>query len=81
VAVAWKAPFDKTESRAQELLPSGNILWGLDEAETVFGLYGIPYQPASVLVTHDKIIKTSWAGALGDEALRAELDSLLATVP
>jgi hypothetical protein len=81
VAVAWKAPFGKTDSRARELLQSGNVMWGLDDEEEVFGLYGVPYQPVSILVTHDKIIRTGWVGALGEVKLRAELDALLATAP
>lgn len=81
MAVAWKADFASTEQTANDLLPSGNVMWGLDEEQEVFGLYGIPYQPVSVLVTHDKIIKTTWNGALGEAELRAELDALLATAP
>lgn len=81
MAVAWKADFARTESAANELLASGNVMWGLDEPGDIFGLYGVPYQPVSVLVTHDKIIKTTWAGALGEADLRTELDALLATAP
>jgi len=77
--VAWKGSMEDTSSRAAQLLTSGNVLWGLDAEEAVFSAYGVPYQPVSVLITHDGIVKTSWAGAVGEAELRAELDALVAT--
>jgi len=77
--VAWKGSMADTASRAAQLLTSGNVLWGLDAEEAVFSAYGVPYQPVSVLITHDGIVKTSWAGAVGEADLRAELDALVAT--
>lgn len=79
LAVAWKGSLEDTTARAEQLLTSGNVLWGLDVEEEVFSAYGVPYQPVSVLVTHDGIVKTSWAGAVGEVELRAELDALVAT--
>ncbi|MDH5420778.1 MAG: hypothetical protein OEY55_03140 [Acidimicrobiia bacterium] len=79
LAVAWKGSMEDTASRAAQLLTSGNVLWGLDAEEAVFSAYGVPYQPVSVLITHDGIVKTSWAGAVGEAELRAELDALVAT--
>lgn len=70
---------EDTASRAAQLLTSGNVLWGLDAEEAIFSAYGVPYQPVSVLITHDGIVKTSWAGAVGEADLRAELDALVAT--
>ncbi len=77
--MAWKGSMEDTSSRAAQLLTSGNVLWGLDAEEAVFSAYGVPYQPVSVLITHDGIVKTSWAGAVGEAELRAELDALVAT--
>ncbi len=77
--MAWKGSMADTASRAAQLLTSGNVLWGLDAEEAVFSAYGVPYQPVSVLITHDGIVKTSWAGAVGEADLRAELDALVAT--
>lgn len=79
LAVAWKGTEEATRARAGELIPSGRIPWGLDAEENVFQLYGIPYQPASVLITHDGIVLNSWAGAVGEDQLRTELDALAAT--
>jgi hypothetical protein len=70
---------EDTASRAAELLTSGNVRWGLDAEEAIFAAYGVPYQPVSYLITHDGIVKTSWAGAVGEAELRAELDALVAT--
>ncbi len=79
VAVAWKGSAEDTAERAGELIPSGNILWGLDEEQLIFSAYGVPYQPVSVLITHDGIVKTSWAGTRSEADLRAELDALVDT--
>lgn len=77
--MAWKGSVEDTASRAAQLLTSGNVRWGLDAEEAVFSAYGVPYQPVSVLITDDGIVKTSWAGAVGEADLRAELDALVAT--
>ncbi len=79
LAVAWKGSMEDTASRAAQLLTSGNVRWGLDAEEAIFSAYGVPYQPVSYLITHDGIVKTSWAGAVGEAELRAELDALVAT--
>ena len=51
--------------------------WGLDDS--IWELYGVPYQPYTVLITGDDVILTEWFGAVSEEALRAELDRLVAT--
>lgn len=79
LAVAWKGTEEDTRTRAAELIPSGRIKWGLDADERIFDLYGIPYQPASVLVTHDGIVFDRWDGAAGEAELRSQLDALVAT--
>ena len=75
LAVAWNSSFAKTESRAKELLTSGNVLWGLDEKAEIFNLYGVRYQPVSVLIANGKIIQV-WRGSAGEGALRSALDNL-----
>lgn len=75
VAVAWKASFEKTLSRANELLGSGVIQWGLDAEEAIFEAYGVPYQPVTVMIV-DGVIIDQWPGALGEDALREKLDLL-----
>lgn len=78
VAPAWKASFEDTRQRANELLPSGVVLWGLDENEEVFGAYGIPYQPATVLIAHDDTVVDAWAGVRSEEEMRASIEELIA---
>jgi hypothetical protein len=78
VAPAWKGTPEDTAARAAELMPSGEILWGLDEEEAVFGAFGIPYQPATVLIDSDGRIVDSWAGARSEAEMRSALESLLA---
>lgn len=77
VAPAWKGTFEATTERAGELLPSGVILWGLDTEEEIFALYGVPYQPHTVLIADDKTIFASWPGAMTEDEIRAQLDALL----
>jgi len=79
LAVAWKGTLEDTRDEAARLIPSGNVKWGLDADEEVFGLYGVPYQPVTVLVTHDNIVKTSWPGVLSEAEIRAEIESLIET--
>jgi len=76
VALAWKASFEKTKERAEDLF-SDNLNWGLDEDHDVFGLYGIPGQPASVIV-YRGVVVDAWFGAIGEEELRDRLDAVVA---
>lgn len=76
VAPAWKSSFLLTERRAEELFISGEIKWGLDES--IFGLYGVPYQPVTFLIGADKTIVDTWPGLRGEEELRAAIEHLLA---
>lgn len=78
IAPAWKSNLEATRSRANELFASGNIQWGLDDQETIFQLYGVPYQPVTVLIAGDKTVVEAWAGLGGEEELRAAIDNLIA---
>jgi hypothetical protein len=78
VAPAWKSSFELTEQRAGELFQSGEILWGLDEAEEIFGLYAVPYQPVTVLIAPDQTVVEAWAGLRAETEIRAALDALIA---
>ncbi len=64
---------EPTAARAQELL-SDNVAWGLDDS--IWDLYDILGQPASVLISGDDILVDNWYGALGESELRSRLDSL-----
>jgi hypothetical protein len=76
VAPAWKSTFELTEVRADQLFASGRIMWGLDETEHIFDLYGVPYQPVTVLIAADRTIVETWAGLRGEAEIRAALDHL-----
>ncbi len=77
LAPAWKASFDATAQQADRLLPTGSVQWGLDESQDIFELYGIPYQPATVLVGADGTIVESWLGARDEAAMRESIEALL----
>jgi hypothetical protein len=74
VAVAGRSDLEPTARRAEELL-TDNVAWGLDES--IWGLYDILGQPASVMITGDDVIVEGWYGALGEAALREKLDLLV----
>lgn len=78
VAVAWKGSMEATAERAARLMPSGKIRWGLDQPEEIFGLYGIPYQPWTVLITGSDIEVERWPGARSEVEIRQALDDLIA---
>lgn len=78
VAPAWKSTFQLTEARAKELFQSGEIMWGLDEQEEIFQLYGIPYQPVTVLIAADQTVVEAWDGLRPEDEIRAALDDLIA---
>lgn len=78
VAPAWKSSFAATEARANELFQSGEIMWGLDEDEEIFNLYGIPYQPVTVLIAADRTVVEAWDGLRPEEDIREAMDDLIA---
>lgn len=78
VAPAWKGSFDATAERAAELLPSGRVRWGLDADEDIFAAYGVPYQPATVLIASDGTVMEGWLGARGESEMRQAIERLLA---
>lgn len=78
VAPAWKSSFDATRDRALELFVEGNVMWGLDEDESIFGMYGVPYQPVTILIAGDDTVVDSWPGLKDEAEIRAALDNLIA---
>ena len=78
VAPAWKSDFEATSQRAAELLTSGSVMWGLDESQGIFELYGVPYQPVTVLIAHDDTVVEAWPGIRSEADIRQALESLIA---
>jgi hypothetical protein len=77
VAPAWKSTFEATAERANELFVSDQIMWGLDEEETIFSAYGVPYQPVTVLIAADDTVVEAWPGIRDESEIRAALDNLI----
>ena len=77
LAPAWKGTLEATTARANQLLPSGVIRWGLDSEEAVFQAFGVPYQPVTVLIAADGTIFESWAGFREEAGIRQSLDALV----
>lgn len=77
VAPAWHGTFEATRQRARELFRSGNVMWGLDEAEGIFQIYGVPYQPVTVLIASDDTVVEAWPGIRSEDDIRASLENLI----
>lgn len=73
LAVAGRSDMDRTAERAAEWF-SDNLLWGLEPS--VWDLYGVPGQPATVLIAHGVVVD-QWFGALDEGELRTRLDRLV----
>lgn len=52
------------------------MLWGY--SDELWDLYGVSYQPVSILISSDDVIVNQWFGAAGEQQLRAALDELRA---
>jgi peroxiredoxin len=52
-------------------------MWGLDETQEVFRLYGVPYQPVTVLIAGDRTVVEAWDGLRPESDIRAALDLLI----
>ena len=53
------------------------MFWGLDEDEDIFAKYGIPYQPVTILIAHDRTVVTEWAGLKDPAEIELWLDELI----
>lgn len=79
MAPAWKSSLEDTAAMADRLVPSGNVLWGLDSREEIFSAYGIGGQPAGAIIAADGSLISTWRGRRGTGLIREELDALLAS--
>jgi hypothetical protein len=76
LAVAGRSTPEDSEKRVGDWFDPARLLWGY--SDDVWALYGVSYQPVSVLVSPDKKVVGGWFGALDEEEMRAELDALAA---
>lgn len=75
LGVAGRSDIDSTAAAAESLF-GDSLLWGLDDS--LWDLYGIPYQPATVLITGGDTIVDAWPGVLDESEMRARIDNLIA---
>ena len=68
---------DATTARANDLIPSGNVKWTIDDG--VWNTYGVGYQPVTFAISHDKVVVAEWFGAAGEADIRDVLDQLAGT--
>lgn len=52
------------------------ILWGYDDS--LWGLYGVPYQPITFLISIDDVVVDMWFGEVSEDEMRARIDALVA---
>lgn len=73
LAVAGKGTMEATAEEASTLF-SDNLNWGLDES--IWDLYGVPGQPATVLIAQGVVVDM-WFGETSAEFLRERIDRLI----
>ena len=78
LAIAGRASLDATTPRAAQLLPSGHVLWSLDES--VWETYGVFGQPVTFLISADDVLLDQTFGFRGEAEIRANVDRLLGTL-
>ena len=78
VAPVWKSGEAAAIEAAATLFRSGQIKWGMDNEEVIFGLYGVPYQPVTVLIATDRTVVEAWPGVRSESQIRSSLDDLIA---
>ena len=74
LAVAGRSDLGTTTEQAEKLLDT--VPWGLDDS--IWELFGDPYQPYTVLITADGKVYDAWFGALDEAELTTRIDSLIA---
>jgi hypothetical protein len=77
VGPAWKSSLEDTAEVAEALMPSGRVLWGLDETQEIFSAYGIGGQPAGAIIAADGSLVVTWPGARSTDEIREALDEVL----
>ena len=74
LAVAGSSNEEDSAKRVGDWFDPERLLWGY--SDDVWALYGVSYQPVSVLISPDKKVVGGWFGALDADDIRAELDIL-----
>ena len=67
---------DRSAKRVGVWFDPERVLWGY--SDELWDLYGVSYQPVSILISSDDVIVNQWFGAAGEQQLRAALDELRA---
>ncbi len=74
MAVAGRSSPEASALRVGSWFSPDRILWGY--SDQLWSMYEIFGQPTSVLISGDDVIVGGWFGAVGEAALRAQLDTL-----
>jgi thiol-disulfide isomerase/thioredoxin len=77
IAPVWRSVPESAVEAAARLMPSGAIRWGLDNEEIIFGLYGVPYQPVTILIASDQTVVEQWAGVRKPDEIRDSIERLI----
>jgi hypothetical protein len=76
LAVAGRSDEASSRLRVGDWFSPDRILWGYDDS--LWGLYAVPYQPITFLISSDDVIVDMWFGALSEAELRTRIDALVA---
>jgi len=77
LAVAGRSSLDATTAGAAELIPSGDVLWTLDEA--IWETYEVFGQPVTFVISAGGAVVDSWFGLRTESEIRSVLDELAGT--
>ncbi|MGI9611156.1 MAG: TlpA family protein disulfide reductase [Acidimicrobiia bacterium] len=73
LAVAGRSDLDRTSERADQLFE--HLDWVL--ADDIWDLFGVPYQPVTILISGGDVVFDTWPGARGEDEIRQRLDAML----
>lgn len=77
LGVAGRSSLEATTAGAARLIPSGNILWGLDQELAVWEAFGVRTQPITFLISSRGQILETWYGIRGESETRAAIEMLI----
>ena len=77
LAIAGRSSLDATTAVANQLIPSGDVLWTLDES--IWEAYQVFGQPVTYVVSAGGAVVDSWSGLRSESEIRGVLDELAGT--
>jgi len=77
LAIGGSGTAEATAERAEEWIPSGRVMWGLDESLRIWSIFGVSGTPSTILMGPDGEVITGWAGERAEAEMRQAIDLLI----